>query len=658
MSEDCSPSLNGVEEAPPLITLRGVVLGLLTAAGMLYYVVVVGQGIGAGRYVNSQFPMTAIMPFVLWLLVNVGLKQLSPRWALRRGELLTILSMVWVVGIMPQRGWISFWTAIMAAPTLLATPENQWAELFFDYLPWHVFAPPTGRVLDPFLYGLPAGRPLPWDGWVGVLVQWLGVCTAMVVFGYCLLVLFHKQWVEEEKLTFPLAQLPLDLTRGMDGPRQIPHLFRSRLFWAGFFVVFPVLLYNMVTYFAPGLPPLEIWTRRFAFNFGEHFPGLTFRVLPIVLAVTYLCPVDILGSLVVFHLIYILKVGLIRRFGFSVDGFSGVGATGTVPEFLQIVFMESYGALMFVAFWSIWLARRHLRRVWTLAYSGVGDRREVGRYRSALLGLGLSAVYVLGWGVGLGMSLPLALLTFGAMALTYFVIVKLIAATGFPYLFPNETHAKGQSFVVELVGTVRLEPRQVVAFKVFSSRAFFGDTRIPAWPAIAHHLRVFSLQRQPWWMAAAVFTVFPLGFLVAAGSTVGLAYEQGSAAGLGRFLFADMAHLMNNPAAPTLGKWCIWLVGWSEAALIAVLRTRFHWFPLHPMGVAFQATTGVWVYWFSLFLVWAVKLVLLRYGGVRAYLGGKPFFYGMAVGYTLGVTLSGLVDLVFFPAGGHRMHGW
>ena len=67
---------------------------------MLYYVVVVGQGIGAGRYVNSQFPMTAFMPFVLWLFVNVLLKRVWPSQALSRGELLTILTMVWVVGIL------------------------------------------------------------------------------------------------------------------------------------------------------------------------------------------------------------------------------------------------------------------------------------------------------------------------------------------------------------------------------------------------------------------------------------------------------------------------------------------------------------------------------------------------------------------------------
>ena len=644
--------------ANPVITVRGMLLGALTAAAMLYYVVVVGQGIGAGRYVNSQFPMTAIMPFVLWLFVNTLLKWLTPSYALSRGELLTILTMLWVVGIMPQRGWMSFWVAIMAGPTILATQENNWAEIFFDYLPWHVFAPTKGRILDPFFFGLEEGMPLPWDGWAGVMGQWMVVCMAMVVFGYCLILLFQKHWEEGEKLTFPLAQFPLDLTQGFDGQHRVPDLFRQRLFWGGFLLVFLVLGYNVVTYFVPGLPLVEIWTKRFPVQLGEEMPYVTFRVLPIVMAVTYLCPVDILGSLVLFHLLYLVKEGLIRRSGFVVDGFSGVGATGQIAEYKQIIFMESYGALIFVALWSFWLARTHLQKVWQMVWWGGENRSEVGRYRFAVLGLAGSAAYVIVWGMSLGMGLPLALLAFLVMVLTYFVIVKLIAATGFSYLFPNEPHAKGQSFIAELVGTVHLAPREVVAYKVFASRAFFGDTRIPAWPAITHHLRSFASSKQPVWVAAAVLVAFPVGFLVTATATIDLSYQEGSSAGLSGFLFNDLVSLMNNPSVATVGKWLVWGAGFVEAAVIAFLRGRYQWFPLHPIGLAFQATSGVWVYWFSLFLVWMVKVALLRYGGVVAFMKGNPFFYGMAVGYVIGVTLSGCVDLVWFPTGGHRMHAW
>ena len=72
----------------------------------------------------------------------------------------------------------------------------------------------------------------------------------------------------------------------------------------------------------------------------------------------------------------------------------------------------------------------------------------------------------------------------------------------------------------------------------------------------------------------------------------------------------------------------------------------------------FQYTYGVWLYWSGLFIVWLVKFTLLHYGGIRAYLAGKPFFYGLAIGYVIGVMLSSVVDLIWFPTEGHRVHAW
>ena len=152
--------------------------------------------------------------------------------------------------------------------------------------------------------------------------------------------------------------------------------------------------------------------------------------------------------------------------------------------------------------------------------------------------------------------------------------------------------------------------------------------------------------------------------MTAAGATLDLAYDQGGTVFTGGRTdlysdsFGDLARKLNEPTQPDFGKWGVWLTGWFEAGLIAFLRGRFHWFPLHPVGLAFQYTFGTWIYWFNLFLVWVVKLVLLRYGGVRLYRAGKPFFYGLAIGYVMGVTLSVVVDLVWFPVEGHRTHGW
>ena len=630
----------------PLITLRALVLGGLTIGAMFYWMDI---------DVMSLFPLVAFSPFVLWLFLNAGVKQLLPQRALRRGELLTIFSMTWVVGTMPRSGWIWDWVSVVAAPSYFATSENQWVEILFDFLPWRLFVPPLPQIIDGFWLGVEEGAPLPWMDWLGVIGQWLGVSLGLVVFGFCLFVLFQRQWVEVEKLTFPLAQMPLDLTRGLDGPRRMPEIFRSKMFWIGVGVVFLPTLYNIATYFAPGLPQLELLWRRYYFDLSEHLAReVWFRVMPIVLAVAYLCPLDILGSLVVFYWLAMAKEWAIQRVGFS------VGAVGQQIGGREILFMESYGALFFLALWSIWIARGHLRQVWHQVRSGEGDRREVVRYRLGLVGLVLSAAYVIHWVVGLGMSPPLAVGAFILMTLVYFVTVKLMAATGFAYLFPHLPHLKGETFIVDLIGSIHLSPRSLIAFKLFTSRAFFGMERMPAWPAMAHHLRIFSLRQQAGWATAAVLVAFPVGFLVAAGSIVERGYEEGAVVfvNVDTRVFDEMVLAMHNRTVADWGKWCLWLFGFFEAAGIAFLRAHFHWFPFHPLGLAFQYTIGTLVYWFSLLLVWLVKWTLLHYGGVQAYLKGKPFFYGLAIGYVLGVVLSMWVDMIWFPAQGHGLHRW
>ena len=636
-----------------VITARALILGALTIAAMFYYIVNVGQRLRSGWYVHSQFPMAAFTPFVLWLFVNSGLALIWPRRSLRQGELLTIFSMVWIVCVIPQLGWINYWAGILATPAYFATAENKWADLFFSELPWHVFADTSDRVIEAFWFGLPEGGTIPWDGWIGPTLEWLGVSIGMVVFGLCLFIVFHKQWEQVEKLTFPLAQMPLELTQGFDGSRRLPETFRSLLFWLGFAVVFVPILYNIGTYFTPGLPTVDVYSESYEVELGGPFPPISLRVLPLVLAVTYLCPVDILGSMVLFYFLAVLKKGAMESGGCS------VGESGQQIAGWDVLYMESYGARVRVGLWSVWMARQHLGRVWRQVRSGEGDRAEVLQYRLAVAGMVLSATGVVWWAVNLGMSLPLALLVFALMTLVYFVTTKLIAATGFAYLFPNRPQLRGESFIVDLMGSIYVKHRSLVAFKVFTSYAFFGNFRIPVGPALTHHLRIFSLRRQPGWVVAVVLVAFPVGFLVAAEETIALAYDGGGALFLdGRDPFDQLAVLINNPRVPDPGKWGIWGLGFIEAAAMVWMRTHFIWFPLHPIGLAFQFTFGTRLYWFSLMLVWVIKVSLLRYGGARAYQTGKPLFYGLGVGYVIGVTLSGLVDLIWFPLEGHRIHGW
>ena len=64
------------------------------------------------------------------------------------------------------------------------------------------------------------------------------------------------------------------------------------------------------------------------------------------------------------------------------------------------------------------------------------------------------------------------------------------------------------------------------------------------------------------------------------------------------------------------------------------------------------------VYVFSIFLTWLAKTLVLRLGGASLYGKVRPAFLGIAIGYTVGIGISMLVDYLFFPGRGHTVHGW
>jgi hypothetical protein len=80
---------------------------------------------------------------------------------------------------------------------------------------------------------------------------------------------------------------------------------------------------------------------------------------------------------------------------------------------------------------------------------------------------------------------------------------------------------------------------------------------------------------------------------------------------------------------------------------------------LYRIGLAI-ASSGTYVRHtvFSVFIAWAVKATILRFGGATLYRRYRPFFLGVLTGYTFGVALSTFIDAIWFPGAGHPVHGY
>ena len=620
--------------------------------------------LGSASLVKSQLPMAMLMPFVAWVVINTGLKFVRPSAALRSHEMLVIYSCSWIVGTVPASGWTTYWGGIVSAPLYHASPENAWEEHLFDILPWWNLPHRSDAIIRTYYEGIQAGQAIPWSGWFGCLFWWTAVSVALVIVGLCISVIFQKQWEQAERLTFPLATFPLELTRGFDSDDRIPMLFRNKVFWAGFLSVFAVFVYNIAGYFYPDLPRLAIYddVNTKLIILARGFPPTYLRILPPVIGFTYLCNLEILLSIWVFRILAILQEGLMTRVGFA------VGLEGQQAEAGEIMTLESHGGLAFLAIYAIWVARHHLARVLESARNGPRSQGDDGwiPYRYAVLGLFASSLFIVGWFHALGLSLGLCLLHLALILIAYFTVSKFIALTGFPYLFP--VGRKGGEILQTFTGTANLSNRDFIGLGFINSNAFFGNIRIPAWPALPHHLRMFGQavnQRMlVFWSAPIAFAVGMLAsciFIVYlgyayAGQNLGL---TGFSTGHIRTYDGMVSGMINaDKTLPDPGKGAIWGAGFAVAYLLTMLGNRFSWWPLHPLGFAFQTMGGSRFYAFSIFLVWLTKLTILRTGGIGLYNRSKPYFIGLVIGYIVSVATSAAVDFIWFPDEGHGVHNW
>ena len=66
--------------------------------------------------------------------------------------------------------------------------------------------------------------------------------------------------------------------------------------------------------------------------------------------------------------------------------------------------------------------------------------------------------------------------------------------------------------------------------------------------------------------------------------------------------------------------------------LLMLARHFWLWWPVHPIGFPIATTWVAGQIWYSVFLVWVFKSLILKLGGPHAYRRIQPFFLGLVLG--------------------------
>jgi hypothetical protein len=104
---------------------------------------------------------------------------------------------------------------------------------------------------------------------------------------------------------------------------------------------------------------------------------------------------------------------------------------------------------------------------------------------------------------------------------------------------------------------------------------------------------------------------------------------------------------ITSPQPPDHGAVGAYLFGLGFTLFLAAMRARFFWWPFHPAGYMVSGSFGLFRLWLPIFASWLAKVLILRYGGLRAYRRFLPFFLGLILGEFAIGFLRTVLDLIF-----------
>ncbi|NQU87872.1 MAG: hypothetical protein HQ541_19155 [Mariniphaga sp.] len=598
-----------------------------------------------GSYLAIDF-MPAGAIFLFFILVGgiaVILKLISKRIALNSSELLVIYIMMLVTSSVATMGLGAQLFPMITAPFYFATPTNRWAELIQPHIKsWMV---PQGKeVIRQFYEGLPKGATIPWLAWLKPICFWLIFLMALYMIMITIMVVLRKQWVEKERLIYPLAQLPLEMVRDENNSIIRP-FFKNRLMWFGFAIPFIISSINAFHHYFHFIPGIELAN---SIPIFRNTLDMHFRVSFPMIGYAYFINMQLAFSLWFLCLLSIVIKGIcnITGFGFN-ENLSCYGIQSS-----PMLYHQQTGGMIVLVLMGLWMARDHLKDVFRKAFRGtkeIDDTNEILSYRASVFMLLVSLIVMGTWLYFSGLPL-ITVPVFMFFALVLFIGLTRIVAEG--GLACAVAPSIAPSLAVSGLGTSIFGHGGLVSLAF--TYVWGSDLRTFVMAATAHGLKIIEVikgnRRKLFW--------FILGALIIGlGSTfwivLKLAYTHGGINLQGWYFIRapqwPYRYVVDHILRPTGVNWLGWLhtaIGGGFMLFLMSMRYRFLWWPIHPVAYPISAVWMMEYMWFSIFIAWIIKALLLRYGGNKIYKGAKPFFLGLILGQLVAAGLWFIIDLI------------
>lgn len=617
------------------ITARSVILGLLLSVGHTAWIVYQESlFLRLGMSFTSFMLIHGVIAILFMMMVaNSVIKRVAPRLMFSPVEMMVVFCMTTLSAIISGGDLLQNLLPNLLWPYYYSGPTDLCRKLF-TYVP-HWFIPQNPLVIKEFFTGSHDFwrffRPDILKAWAVPLCFWGGFLFLLAFTMLCLSSVLRRQWVDNEKLTFPIIELPLTMAKS----QTLGEMFRNPLLLTGFLGTIALLSVNCISAIYPSIPGFNLNIVNIGSSIFTQPPFSGMNPIfvawwPMAIGLCYLIPLDISFSCWFFYVIIRLSMMFAVMQGWR-DPWAGL-SSAQFPWFQDITSGAWIG--MFVTV--MWSARSHLARVWHTAMTNEkmpGDENEPMPYRTAVFGAMIGfAVLVLAT-IFAGVRPHIALLFFTLYFLATIVMTRIYAQIAVPIF--ELAHLNTTTLMTGLTGTSAMTPRDATILGHFH---WFNRTyrQHPMGHEMESYALAEKLGKKPRSMTWVILLAVVTGIVVGLLTTMQMYYRFGSPfggfpspMGAGAEGWSMMTNWANNPHPPQAATIGAIAVSAGIVLALAFARNASFGFPLHPIGYAFASSYAMEYIWAVVLVTWLIKTLVVRYGGLKLYRRSLPFFFGI-----------------------------
>ena len=621
------------------ITFRAIVIGLLLILVNSHWQTGMSSTLDIEITDLALFSNVVFILFAL-VLLNLFMRQLLPVHALWQGEMLTIYLMLATSTALNGTDMIKCLISLVGNGSWYATLENDWDNLFGQHLPdWLTIS--DRRILRGYYDGestLYVSEYI--RAWLPRALAWSAFAVVLIFVMFCINAILRRQWVRNERLTYPVAEVVFEMTR----TERRWGLFGNKLMWIGFSVAGVISIINQAHAIYPAVPVIPIQP----FNLGRYFTtkpwnamGYMYRTFyPFAIGLCYLMPLDLIASTWFFHLFWQAE----RVIGSA----AGIAALPGFPYYDEQV----RGAWIALLVFALWIGRRYFLRVLMDIFgrSGGYDPDEPMTYRIAFLGIIAGFIFLVTFCYYAGMSIWLMVVFFIIYFSLSTTITRIRAELGPPV--HTLVGATPDQILLTLFGTRRIGLRNLTGFGLLHWITGSSGRENPMPIQLEGFKLMERLNARAKWYILAIILAAAVGSFSGFWAYLHDAYKLGVesypektwAASVGFRLLESRTQNLTGPHSVGI---VFTIVGFVFTISMSIMRVRFLWWPLHPVGYAVSGRWGIGRIFFPLVIASTIKWMTLRFSGLRGYRRSVPFFVGLIMGDFVMGSIWATIGLIF-----------